>query len=304
MINRSKGMFAMLAAGTIWGLSPIYYKIIAHVPPLEVLAHRAIFSFFIFLILLLSQGRSRELFRVLVATPRKLATTILAAFLIGTNWLIFIFAIQIERATEASLGYYLFPLLAVFLGSVFLKERLTIPQWISVGMSAAAVLYLTIVLGDFPLLALVLASTFAVYGLIKKHVSEGAVLSVAAESLVLTPFALAWLFGVHVFAWPDFSGRVGGYFGHELLATAMLASSGLITALPLALMSYATKRLRYSDGGFLLYTNPTLQFLVATLIFKESFTAADLVAFAMIWIALLVFSFDRKINSILRGVLR
>lgn len=294
----------MIAAGAIWGLSPLYYKVIDHVPPGEVLAHRAIFSFVTFFAVLLFQGRARQMIRSLFSSPGKFGTTLLTATLIGSNWLLFIFAIQTGRATEASLGYFLYPLIAVFLGFVTFKERLTPPQWTAVGMTAAAVLYLSVFLGEFPWLATVLASTFAVYGLIKKRATEGAVASVASESLVLTPFALIWLAGVHHLSWPDFTGRTGGWFGNEFLTTAMLASAGLITAGPLVLMSYGLKRIRYAEGGFLLYTNPTLQFLVAVLIFVEPFTGADLLAFGLIWVALLVFSFDSQIISGIRAIRR
>ncbi|MCE2521652.1 MAG: EamA family transporter RarD [Rhodobacteraceae bacterium] len=304
MNERTKGRLAMIAAGAIWGLSPMYYKVIAHVPPGEVLAHRAIFSFATFFAVLLVQGRARQMFRSVFSSLRKFGFTLLTATLIGSNWLLFIFAIQIERATQASLGYFLYPLIAVFLGSVFLKERLTPPQWMAVATTAIAVLYLSVVLGEFPFLATVLASTFAIYGLIKKKTRQGAVASVAAESFVLTPVALLWLLGVHLLFWQDFTGRAGGWFGNGLLETAMLAASGLITAGPLVLMSYGLKRIRYSEGGFLLYTNPTLQFLVAVLIFMEPFTAADLAAFVLIWIALLVFSLEAPITSGLRAIRR
>ena len=294
----------MIAAGAIWGLSPLYYKVLEHVPPGEVLAHRAIFSFVTFFAVLLLQRRARQMVRTLFSSTGKFGTTLLSATLIGSNWLLFIFAIQTGRATDASLGYFLYPLMAVFLGFVVFKERLSPPQWTAVAMTAAAVLYLSVFLGEFPWMATFLASTFAVYGLIKKRAREGAVASVAAESLVLTPFALIWLAGVHMLSWPDFTGRTGGWFGNELLATVMLASAGLITAGPLVLMSYGLKRIRYAEGGFLLYTNPTLQFLVAVLIFMEPFTGADLVAFVLIWTALLVFSFDSLITSGIRAIRR
>ena len=294
----------MIAAGTIWGLSPLYYKVLEHVPPGEVLAHRAIFSFVTFFAVLMLQRRARQMVRALFSSPGKFGMTLLTATLIGSNWLLFIFAIQTGRATEASLGYFLYPLIAVFLGFVVFKERLSPPQWTAVGMTAAAVLYLAVFLGEFPWMATFMATTFAIYGLIKKRAREGAVSSVAAESLVLTPLALVWLAGVHMLSWPDFTGRTCGWFGNEILTTVMLASAGFITAGPLILMSYGLKRIRYAEGGFLLYTNPTLQFLVAVLIFVEPFTGADLVAFVLIWTALLVFSFDSLIISGIHAIRR
>ena len=294
----------MIAAGTVWGLSPIFYKAIAHVPPMEVLSHRAVFSFVTFLLVLLWQGRTMRVFAVLAASPGRFATVVLAALLIGSNWLLFVVAVQSGQTTQASLGYFIFPLIAVFLGSVLLRERLGLHQWVAVGVTAAAVAYMSFATGEVPILAIFLASTFAIYGLMKKRSNENAVVSVSAESLILTPFALVWLVGVHAYSWPDFTGRPGGWFGQDLLTSALLAMSGLMTAGPLVLMSYAMKRIRYSEGGFLLYTNPTLQFLTAVLLFREPFTSAQLLAFVMIWAALVVFTFEAEVISAARYVSR
>ena len=294
----------MIAAGTVWGLSPIFYKIIDHVPPGEVLAYRAASSFVIFAIVLAFQDRLRTMFFQLFASPHSVAGTFVAALLIGSNWFLFVYAVQVGQATQASLGYFIFPLVAVLLGWAVLRERFSAAQWVAVGMTAAAVLFMSSIVGKIPVMALSLATTFALYGLIKKRKSQGAVISVSAESFSLTPFALAWLLGIHALGWTDFTGRDGGWFGRDMFTTFMLASSGLITAGPLILISYGFKRVRYSEGGFLLYTVPTLQFLVAVLLFREPFAAADFMAFLLIWIALAVFTLEASISPILRAVLQ
>ncbi len=299
-----KGRLAMIVAGLVWGLSPIFYKFIENVPPVEIFCHRVISSFAVFFLVMLVRGRAGEVPRVLVTSPRKFATIALAASMISVNWLLFIVAVQIDRATEASLGYFIFPLIAVFLGAVVLGERLSAAQWIAVVVAAAAVTLQLVLSGTLPWIALILASTFAGYGLVKKQISDGPIVTVAAESLLLTPVALCWLVGVHQWGWSDFTARPGGYFGNDITVTIMFAVSGIITAGPLVLLSYGTRRLRYSESGILLYTNPALQFLVAVLIFAEPFSTTDLAAFMLIWLALVLFSLEARITSGLFGARR
>ena len=288
--DRSKGMAAMVLAGAIWGLSAIFYKQLSHVPALEVASHRVLWSFLTFTAILAVQKRGREIFNILTGTRRSQGQTVLAAAMISVNWFVWILAIQLGHATEASLGYFIFPLIAVFLGSVVFSERLTAVQWAAVAIATAGVVYLTVGLKTVPWIAIVLAATFAIYGVVKKSVTAGPVVTVAAEAGLVTPFAIIWLIGVHQFGWMGVTGRPGGMFGKELLDSLMLAFSGVITAGPLILMSYATKRLRYAEVGLLQYTNPTLQFLVAVLIFAEPFGPVQLVSFSLIWAALILYS--------------
>ncbi len=300
--DRFKGVAAMVLAGAIWGLSAIYYKQLSHVPALEVGSHRVLWSFLTFAAILAVQGRGREIFRILTATRESQIQTVVAAAMISVNWFVWILAIQLGHATEASLGYFVFPLIAVFLGSVVFGERLTAMQWAAVAIAAAGAVYLTVGLKAAPWIAISLAVTFAIYGVIKKRVAAGPVVSVAAEAGLIAPFAIVWLVGVHQFGWTGVTGRPGGMFGQDLLDSLMLAFSGVVTAGPLILMSYATKRLRYAEVGLLQYVNPTLQFLVAVLIFLEPFGPVQLVSFSLIWAALILFSVelvrqDRKFRS-------
>ncbi len=284
-----KGILAIVSACVIWGLSPLYYKMLAHVPPLEVLSHRTLWSFVIFFLVLSVQGRLLILLSALTLRS-SLIVIALAGVLISTNWFVFILSVQIGRSVEASLGYYIFPLASVAFGYFVFGERLVLVQWLAIFLALCAVIVLTTGLGVPPWISLILATTFGIYGLIKKKLEVGPVVSVTGEVLLLLPLALIWLWGVGFQGWTGFVGREGGYFGSNLQDTLMLMLSGLITAGPLILFSYATKRLRLSTVGLVQYINPTLQFLVATLIFREAFTMWHAAAFLLIWSGLLIYS--------------
>lgn len=289
MDEARKGIAAMVAACVIWGLSSMYYKLLAHVPPEEVLGHRTLWSLVFFGLVLAAQGRLAELGRLL-ARPRALGLVALAALMISANWFLFILSIQIGHAVEASLGYYIFPLVAVALGFVFLGERHSAVKWAAVGLACVAVAGLTWGLGVAPWVSLAIAGTFGVYGLIKRGVAAGPVVSVTAEVLLLAPLALIWLWGVHGSGWVGLTGRSLATYGHDLSDSLMLMLSGPLTATPLILFSYAARRVSYATVGLVQYINPTLQFLVATLVFREAFTGWHALAFGLIWAALALYS--------------
>lgn len=291
MNDSLKGILAMVAACVIWGLSSLYYKQLAHVPPLEVLSHRTFWSLVFFGVVLAVQGRLGQVVDLLKA-GRALALIAVAAVLISANWFMFIYSIQIGKAVEASLGYYIFPLLAVMLGYALLGEELSRLKWLAVGLAALAVAALTWGLGVAPWISLALAASFGLYGLIKKGTPAGPVVSVTTEVLLLAPLALIWLWGVHTQGWTGLVGRNLGTFGQNWHDSVMLAASGVITAGPLILFSYASKRVSLATVGLVQYINPTLQFLVATLIFAEPFTRWHAVAFPMIWGALALYSWE------------
>lgn len=291
MTETQKGIIAGILTCTLWGLAPLYWKHIADVPPLEIIAHRIFWSMLIFGLWLTFQGRAKEV--VTLLRNRSSRTLImLAGALISINWLLFIYAIQVGRTVEASLGYYLFPLVAVVLGFVILKERLRLAQFLAFVLAALAVIYLTWGLGAAPWIALVLASTFGLYGIIKRHLDAGPIASVTTETVILGPIALIWLIGVHAMGWTDFSGRSGGYFGQDLGTSLMLIGGGFLTAVPLMLFSYATRRVSMATVGLIQYINPTLQFSVAALIFAEPVTRYHGVSLTLIWIAIAIFSWS------------
>lgn len=284
MAEGTKGVAALVAACTVWGLSPLYYALLSHIPPLEVLGYRTLWSLIFFAAILALQGRLGLVFAA-VATPRGFLIVAAAGTTIATNWFGFIYAIQSGLAVEASLGYYMFPLVAVVLGRVLFGETLRPTQWAAVALAGLAVAVLTAGLGVPPFIALLLAVSFGLYGVVKKHLALGPVVSVTAEVLVLAPLALAWVLTMGQ-ALPG----QGGGLADPLATHLLLALSGPLTALPLILFSYAARRVRLATVGLVQYLNPTLQFFVATLIFREPFTFWHAVAFPAIWAALALYS--------------
>ena len=281
MTDQRKGFLAMIGACVIWGLAPILYKTLSHVPASEVLAHRTSWSFVLFAGILAFQGRIGDLRRAL--TGRRQIVMILAAtVLISTNWFVFILAIQIDRATEASLGYYIFPLVAVLIGRFVFGERLALMQWLAISLAALAVLVLTWGMGVAPWISLVLATSFGLYGAVKKQLSVGPMVSVTCEILLFMPVGLAVLVVQH--------GKGQGVFGTNLPDSALLVLSGPLTALPLILFAFAARRLALSTIGLMQFINPTLQFFCAVMVFGEPFTSWHRVAFILIWGAVAIFS--------------
>ncbi|WP_299966934.1 EamA family transporter RarD [uncultured Roseobacter sp.] len=276
-----KGVAAMVAACSIWGLSPIYYKELAHVPALEVLSHRMIWSLVIFGLLLAVQGRLGAIITALRGR-RAFALIAVASLMIAVNWSLFIWSVQTGHTTQTSLGYYIYPLVAVVIGRLVFGERLTPLQWLAVALAATAVALLTFGLGTAPWIALALAVTFGIYGLIKKQLDLGPVVSVTAEILLLIPLAAAVLLQTHH--------NGGAVLGGDLRTAALLIFAGPITALPLILFSYAARRLTMTSTGLLQYINPTLQFGCAVFIFAEPFGPWHVAAFALIWTALALYS--------------
>jgi len=219
------GVAFALSAYLIWGFAPIFYKALSHVPPLEVLSHRTLWSLVFIGGYALMTGRAARI-REALGDRRSFAVLAAAAVLIGVNWFFYILAVQIGRTTEASLGYYILPLMSVALGVLVLKEPLSRAQLGSVGLAAAAVILLTLGLGAAPWIALVLSTSFVIYGLLKKTLTVGPVTSVTIEALLLSPLALLWLIGAQFEGWTAFVDRPGGWFGANWLDTALLIASG------------------------------------------------------------------------------
>ena len=279
MSDTNKGILAVLLACIIWGLSSLVYYQLKHVPALEILSHRTVWSMVFFLIIITAQSRLSVL-RETLQPSRQLMVVVGAAVLISFNWFGFIWAVSNGYALESSLGYYIFPLVAILLGRVFLGERLTGMQLAAAGLAVTAVIVLTLGLGVTPWIAIWLAMSFAGYGLLKKRLSLGPVISVTAEVTILTPFALFYIVSYGSFHTGDTAG----------VTLAWLVFSGPLTAVPLILFSFAAKSVRLSTMGILQYVNPTLQFLCATLVFSEPFTRWHAIAFAMIWSAVAIYS--------------
>ena len=282
MTEVKKGVLAMVVACLVWGLSPLYYKLLVSVPPIELLSHRTIWSLVLFSLILLMQGRLQGSFKVL--RDKKIAAILLiAALMIAFNWFVFIYSIQINRATESSLGYFIFPLVSVVFGVVLFRESLSSTQISAVTLAAAAVLILTYGLGQVPWIALSVSVSFGIYGVIKKSLSIPAIVTVTLEVLLLSPIALMILYLHH-------ASDSGVQFGQSISISVLLILSGLMTATPLILFSYATRRVELATVGILQYINPSLQFLCATVLFLEPLSIWHALAFPLIWIALALYS--------------
>lgn len=280
MDSRRVGFLCMIAACVLWGFSTLYFHALRHVPPGEVLAWRVLSSLPLFLAILAVQGRVRSLPS---AFNRKHRVRVAwAAVAVSSNWLMFILAVQAGHVVQSSLGYYIYPLAAVLLGVAIFGERLLPLQVAAVALAATAVALLTWGLGVAPWLSLGIAGTFAVYGAIKKGLALPPVLSVAAEVALLAPVAAGWLLLR--------PGESAPAFGSDAATTALLAASGVITAVPLMLFSAATRRIEMATVGVMQYLNPTIQFLCATLILREPFTGWHLLAFGLIWTAIALYS--------------
>lgn len=278
MTSALKAIVSLVAASVIWGLSSIYYGQLTHVPPLEVLCHRTLWSAVLFCTVIAMQGRAGELRQAM--TNRKQAPMIFgAAIMIALNWFGFIFSISNGHAVEASLGYYIFPMVAVLLGRVLLAERLTAGQMRAIAVAVVGVVVLAIGLGVAPWIALWLAGTFGGYGVLKRKLGLGPVLSVTAEVAFLAPLAAMWLLA-------------RGHWDHDAGTWALLVFSGPLTAIPLILFSSAARQVRLSTVGLVQYVNPTIQFFVATLFFREPFSRWHAVAFVLIWVAVALYSRD------------
>ena len=280
--SRSRGLGSALLAYGFWGFFPIYFKALAHVPALEVLAHRVVWSVVLLSVATPLLGRwatARE-----ALGPRKRHLVAASALLIAANWGTYIWAVQAGRVLQASLGYYVNPLVSVLLGVVFLRERLRRFQTLAIVLAAVGVGVLVVDRGELPWLPLTLALTFGLYGLVRKRAGVDPVGGLLAETALLAPFALGW---VGVLA-ADGAGAFGAGAGTSLL----LVAAGPVTAIPLVWFALGVRSLPLSTVGLLQYVTPTLQFLLAVLVYREEFTTAHAIAFAFIWGALALYSWD------------
>ena len=280
----SSGFWATVGAFLIWGVFPIYWKLLAQVPALQIMAHRLAWCFLL-VAGYLTLRRGASWWRPLVAQPRLLRLLSTSAVLIALNWWLYIWAVNAGHIVETSLGYFINPLVNVLLGVLVLKERLNPRQWLAVAVAASGVAWLTLQLGSPPWIALALAFSFGCYGLIRKVAVVESAPALGVESSILFVPVVAYL------AWAQLAG--GASFGHVSLATdALLVGSGLVTALPLILFAYGAQRIPLSLVGILQYIAPTLQLMCGVWLYDEPFTAVQLQGFACIWLALAIYATD------------
>jgi chloramphenicol-sensitive protein RarD len=277
------GLLLGLGAYFVWGVLPLYFKAVAAVRPTEIVAHRILWSL-LFLGALVALWRRGPTIRAAITAPRIALTLALTATLIGVNWLVYIYAVVSGHVLEGSLGYFLNPLVNVLLGAIFLKEKLTRAQKGAFLLAATAVALLAAGASGAIWISLALALSFALYGFLRKVIPVDALEGLAVETIFLTPVALAWVLWLQ--------GHGEGSFLHNRVTDLLLILGGAVTAIPLLMFTAAAKRLPYSTLGFLQYVAPSLQFLLAVLVFGEPLTRAHIAAFGAIWAALAIFLFE------------
>ena len=288
--SRSESLLGVIYAGAaflIWGLAAVYWKELKSVPPLEIIAHRVAWSFFFLLPLIVLQRQWAE-FAAILKNLRMLLILLTSALLVAANWLIYVWAVNNDHLLQASLGYYINPLVNVVLGMVFLKERLRLPQVIAVLLAAAGVLYLTVQYGRFPWIAIGLAMSFGLYGLIRKMAPVSSLVGLAVETLLLSLPAIGYLFYL------DFQGT-GSIFRVSFNLDLLLIGCAPLTAIPLLFFTAGAKRLYLSTVGLMQYIGPSGMFLLAVFYYHEPFSTAQVWTFVMIWSALAIYSTDSVI---------
>jgi len=282
--SNSAGVLYALGAYGIWGIAPAYWKALEVVPATQILAHRILWSMLVGLLLLLFTRRGSE-FRTVLGSRRHLLPMLTSAALLGTNWLTFIWAVATDRILDTSLGYYINPLINVLFGTALLKERLRPWQIVAVLLAAVGVLQMVFSLGALPWISLVLAVTFALYGLVRKVAPVMPVVGFTLETTLLAPLGGAYLLFVHANGSDAVSHASGG-------VKLLIACTGLFTAAPLLCFNSAAKRLRLSSIGLFQYIAPTMAFLLAVVFYAEPFTRVHAVTFSCVWLALAVYTAD------------
>jgi chloramphenicol-sensitive protein RarD len=280
----NKGIWYALAAYGIWGLFPLYWKLLQNVPALQIIGHRIGWSFILlFIVILLT--RQWTVFRAEAFQPRALRIYAVAAVLVSLNWLIYVWAVNNDFIVESSLGYFINPLLSVLLGVIFLRERLRAWQWLPVGLAALGVVIVSFAYGAFPWIAVSLALSFGLYGLVKKQAPLNALRGLTLETGIAFLPALAYLLFME-------SLGQGAFLHVDPLSNLLMVGAGLVTTVPLLMFSSAAQRIPLSTIGILQYITPTMLFLLGVFVYKEAFPPAHLLGFGLVWVALIIFSLE------------
>lgn len=282
--REKSALVAGIAAFVTWGMIPGYWKLLKTVPPAEILAHRYVWTTIFLTALLTWQGRWTEV-RANARNPQAVLYCVASGCTISINWFLFIWAVNMGRVIETSLGYFMTPLVNVLFGAIFLGERLTRWQIVAVLLAALGVANLTFGYGRFPWVALTLCVSFGVYGLLRKQSATAAIPGLFFETVLIVPLALFYLFTLHLHGTLLFG-------SNGWLLTVLLISTGVVTAVPLVWFGYAARHLRLTTVGFLQYLAPSGSFCLGVFAYHETFTRGHLITFSLIWIALIVFTVD------------
>ncbi len=280
------GLLYATGAFLLWGIVPVYWKMLQRVPALEILAHRIVWGLAFVVVWMTVRGRWPDL-RAVFRRPRTVAALLASTVFIALNWGLFIYAVNTDRVLATSLGYYINPLVNVLLGLIVLHERLNRNQWVAIGLATMAVVLLTFQAGELPWISLALPILFGLYSLLRKTVRADAVVGLTFETAALFPFAAALLLRQEL--------RGVGALGNQgLRMDLLLVAAGAVTAVPLILFTLGLRRIPLSTAGLLQYIAPTCTFLLAILLYDEPFSTAQAFGFGLIWIALVVYSFDLR----------
>ncbi|MBB1310151.1 EamA family transporter RarD [Pseudoalteromonas sp. SR41-8] len=282
--EQRKGIILACMAFFMWGLAPIYFKLLQHISAFEILMHRVVWSV-LFIVIIVAVMKQWHKVQHVLKHPKLIAMLVITATLLGFNWGLFIWAVNNDHMLDASLGYYINPLLNVLLGMLFLSEKLRKWQALAVALALCGVVIQVISFGSFPVVALSLAGSFAVYGLLRKKLPIESLPGLLLEALILLPVAL-------VYWWLMAPSNSSDFVANDWHTNVLLISAGVITTLPLLCFTGAAKRLQYTTLGFFQYIGPSLMFVLAVVFYGEVFSAERIVTFACIWSALAIFSWD------------
>jgi chloramphenicol-sensitive protein RarD len=285
---QKQGLLLAAGAYVLWGMLPLYWKLLRDVPTLQLLGHRIVWSLVALLLFTLS-ARQMQTFIQSAFNPKVLFIYLIAALLVGLNWGVYVWSVNAGHIVETSLGYFINPLISVLLGVFFLKERLRIGQWIPIGLTAMAVIYLSFAFGRLPWIALTLAFSFALYALVKKVAPLSALNGLLLETVILIIPAASYLFIVN--------NNATGVFAHQGITTdLLLAGAGIATTVPLLMFASAARRIPLSLVGILQYISPTIQFMIGVFVYREPFTGTQLIVFSIVWFSLLIFAFESALH--------
>jgi chloramphenicol-sensitive protein RarD len=271
----------------MWGFAPMYFKLLHEVPAAEILMHRVVWSVAILFIVIVMTKQIKQV-TTAIRNAKVMKILFISGLLLACNWYLFIWAVNNDHLLDASLGYYINPLLNVFLGRMFLGERLRVLQQVAVGVAALGVAILIFSFGQVPWISLALACSFGIYGLLRKKVAVGSFAGLLVESTMMLPIA--------IYYWAIFAVGSGDMLNNTVSLNILLISAGIVTTAPLLCFTSAAKRLQYSTLGFFQYLGPSIMFILAVSIYNEPLDLEMMVTFGFIWSALAIFSFDSLLN--------
>ena len=289
MKESARGAIVIFLTYVLWGILPVYWKLLASVNSTEILAHRIIWSCLFCFFLAFAARKTSDIVSLFRANRSELVILTITSVIITANWGLYIWAVNNGKILESSLGYFINPLISILLGAMFFKERLSKIQLLAVGISAIGICAEIIELGNFPFVSLGLALLFGIYGLFKKLSSTESIVGLTVETLLITPLALAWL------VWRQYSGDA--HFPYGIWTTLLLIGTGIATSVPLITFAWGVKRSTLTTVGLIQYTSPILMFIIGTLVYNEPVSNVRIMSFTLIWISIIIFTADSLRNS-------